>query len=100
MDSIPGIEGQLNIITRPELRLPPRGTIRFTNVEIILSPYVEEDFLMDVVIGADNAAPQNFRIYLPRNQLRSFVAKAMREDEEDKDCLAHEFFNDFMVSER
>lgn len=47
MDSIPGIEGQLNIITRPELRLPPRGTIRFTNVEIILSPYVEEDFLMD-----------------------------------------------------
>lgn len=100
MDSIPGIEGQLNIITRPELRLPPRGTIRFTNVEIILSPYVEEDFLMDGVIGADNAAPQNFRIYLPRNQLRSFVAKAMREDEEDKDCLAHEFFNDFMVSER
>ena len=100
MDSIPGIEGQLNIITRPELRLPPRGTIRFTNVEIILSPYVEEDFLMDGVIGADNAAPQNFRIYLPRNQLRSFVAKAMREDEEDKDGLAHEFFNDFMVSER
>ena len=100
MDSIPGIEGQLNIITRPELRLPPRGTIRFTNVEIILSPYVEEDFLMDGVIGADNAAPQNFRIYLPRNLLRSFVAKAMREDEEDKDCLAYEFFNDFMVSER
>lgn len=49
MDSIPGIEGQLNLITRPDLRLPPRGVIRFANVTIILSPYSEEDFLMDGV---------------------------------------------------
>ena len=72
MDSIPGIEGQLNIITRPELRLPPRGTIRFTNVDIILSPYAEEDFLLDGVIGADRAAPQNFRIYIPKNKTAFF----------------------------
>ena len=99
MDSIPGIEGQLNIITRPELRLPPRGTIRFTNVDIILSPYAEEDFLLDGVIGADRAAPQNFRIYIPKNKLRSFVAKALRE-EEDCNSLINEFFQEFMVSEK
>jgi len=87
MDSIPGIEGQLNIITRPELRLPPLGTIRFTNVDIILSPY------------ADRAAPQNFRIYIPKNKLRSFVAKALRE-EEDCNSLINEFFQEFMVSEK
>lgn len=66
MDSIPGIEGQLNLITRPDLRLPPRGVIRFANVTIILSPYSEEDFLMDGVIGADHAAPKDFRVYIPK----------------------------------
>lgn len=99
MDTIPGIEGQLNIITRPELRLPPRGTIKFTNAEIILSPYAEDDFLMDGVIGADHAAPQNFRIYIPRNRLRSFTAKVLREEEEEKAGLINEFFNEFMRSD-
>lgn len=66
MDSIPGIEGQLNLITRPDLRLPPRGVIRFANVTIILSPYSEEDFLMDGVIGADHVAPKDFRVYIPK----------------------------------
>ena len=99
MDSIQGIEGQLNIITRPELRLPPRGIIRFTNVDIILSPYIDEDFLFDGVIGADHAAPKNFRLYIPKNRLRSFVAKALKEDEEDTNLLAHEFFREFMIGE-
>ena len=81
MDSIPGIEGQLNLITRPDLRLPPRGIFRFVNVTIIFSPYSEEDFLMDGVIGADHAAPKDFRIYIPKNKLRSFVPKDIREDE-------------------
>lgn len=66
MDSIPGLEGQLNLITRPELRVPPRSIVRFTNVEIILSPYIESDFLLDGVIGADGTAPRNFRIYIPK----------------------------------
>ena len=35
MDTIAGIEEQLNIITRPELRVPPRSTVRFATVEII-----------------------------------------------------------------
>lgn len=98
MDSIPGIEGQLNLITRPDLRLPPRGVIRFANVTIILSPYSEEDFLMDGVIGADHAAPKDFRVYIPKNKLRSFVAKAMREGE-DIALLEQEFFAEYFRSE-
>ena len=98
MDSIPGIEGQLNLITRPDLRLPPRGVIRFANVTIILTPYSEEDFLMDGVIGADHAAPKDFRIYIPKNKLRSFVARAMREGE-DIALLEQEFFAEYFRSE-
>ncbi len=95
MDSIPGLEEQLNLITRPELRVPPRSILRFTNVEIILSPYVESDFLLDGVIGADGTAPRNFRIYIPKNRLRSFVAKTMREDADEKPLL-NEFFAEFL----
>lgn len=98
MDSIPGIEGQLNLITRPDLRLPPRGVIRFANVTIILSPYSEEDFLMDGVIGADHAAPKDFRVYIPKNKLRSFVARAMCEGE-DITLLEQEFFAEYFRSE-
>lgn len=98
MDTIAGIEGQLNIITRPELRVPPRSTVRFANVEIILSPYVEDDFLLDGVIGADGTAPRNFRIYIPKNKLRSFVARAMREDA-DTVLLLNEFFSEFVAGD-
>ena len=98
MDTIAGIEGQLNIITRPELRVPPRSTVRFANVEIILSPYVEDDFLLDGVIGADGTAPRNFRIYIPKNKLRSFVARAMREDA-DTVLLLNEFFCEFTTGD-
>lgn len=98
MDTIAGIEGQLNIITRPELRVPPRSTVRFANVEIILSPYIEEDFLLDGVIGADGTAPRNFRIYIPKNKLRSFVARGMKEDA-DAALLLHEFFCEFVVGD-
>lgn len=98
MDSISGIEGQLNLITRPDLRLPPRGVIRFANVTIILSPYSEEDFLMDGVIGADHAAPKDFRVYIPKNKLRSFVARAMHEGE-DITLLKQEFFAEYFRSE-
>lgn len=98
MDTIPGIEGQLNLITRPELRLPPRGIIRFCNVEIILSPYIEADFELEGVIGADNAAPKDFRIYIPKNRLRSYVARVIRGEEEEK-ALINEFFNDYFCGE-
>lgn len=98
MDSISGIDGQLNIITRPELRVPPRSILRFANVEIIFAPYVEDDFLLDGVIGADGAAPRNFRIFIPKNKLRSFIAKALRDDF-DEMLLLNEFFSDFFSGE-
>lgn len=98
MDTIPGIDGQLNIITKPEMRLPPRGIIKFTTVNIIFSPYTDEDFLLNGVIGGENTAPKEFRIYIPKNKLRSFVAKCMRE-EDDKNLLLNEFFNEFLISE-
>lgn len=97
MDSIPGIEGQLNLITRPELRLPPRGIIKFCNVDFIISPFIDEDLLLDGVIGADECAPKDFRIHIPKNRLRSFVAKAMRGDE-SADLLLTEFFSEFLIN--
>ena len=72
--------------------------VRFTNVEIILSPYIESDFLLDGVIGADGTAPRNFRIYIPKNRLRSFVARTMREDA-DPTLLLNEFFSEFLSGE-
>ena len=62
MDSIFGIVGHLNLVTRPELRLPPRGVLKFVNVEILLAPLTEEDFMLDGVIGADGSTPKDFRI--------------------------------------
>ena len=96
MDSLSSISGHLNLITKQDLRLPPRGMLKFTNVQIILSPYAEEDFCLNGVIGADRAVPKDFRIYIPKNQLRSFVAKALR-DEDTTEQLIAEFFNDFLM---
>ena len=98
MDSISGIEGQLNIITRPELRLPPRGIIRFCKVEIILSPCIDKDFNLEGVIGADKSAPRDFRIHIPKNKLRSYVAKVIK-GEESETLLLNEFFNNYVSGE-
>lgn len=91
MDSIPGIEGQLNIITKPDLRLPPRGGMKFTNVDLFLSPEIDSDLHIDGVIGASESAPRDFRLYLSKNKLRSFVAQALR-GEDDINVLMNEFF--------
>ena len=97
MDFIPGIDGQLNVITRQETRLPPRGVMKFSNMEIVLSPQIDEDLLIDGVVGADHAQPKDFRIYASKNKLRSFVAKAIKR-EDDVDLLVNEFFNEFFLS--
>ncbi len=102
MDAIAGLPSQLNLISRQELRLPPRGSLKFANIEIILTPLAENDFLFDGVVGADKAAPKNFRIYINKNTLRSYVAKALRlekDDAEGRTLLLNEFFNDFFRSE-
>lgn len=97
MDAIHGMNNQLNLITRSELRLPPRSTLKFTNVEFIFTTFIENDFLFDGVIGADEAAPKDFRIFVNKNTLRSFVARVLR-GEEDNTFLINEFFNEFFRS--
>ena len=99
MDSISGIEGQLNLITKPELRLPPRGILKFTTVQIILYPFTEDDLLLEGVVGADNGVPKDFRIHIQKNKLRSFVAKAIK-SEEDNNSLLNEFFNEYLLSSK
>ncbi len=97
MDSIPGIDNQLNLITKPELRLPPRGIFKFCNVDIILSPLAEEDLVLEGVIGADECAPKDFDVHIAKNSLRSFVAKAIR-NEKHPEKLINEFFSEFLIN--
>ncbi len=96
MDSIFGIVGHLNLVTKPELRLPPRGIIKFVSVEILLAEPVEDEFLLDGVIGAENSTPKDFRICLSKNKLRSFIAQAIKPDA-DKQLLVNEFFSEFFM---
>jgi len=96
MDSTFGIVGHLNLVTKPDLRLPPRGVLKFVNVEILLASLTEDDFMLDGVIGADGSTPKDFRIYIPKNRLRSFVAQAMRTDS-DRNVLLNEFFSEFII---
>ena len=95
MDSISSILGHLNLITKPEMRLPPRAKLKFTTMQIILSEFADSDFCINGVIGAENATPKDFRIFMTKNQLRSFVAKALKAEDE-KDVLLHEFFTSFL----
>ena len=97
MDSISSVEGQFNLITKPELRLPPRGIIKFCTIEIILSQVIDDELLINGVIGADECAPKDFRVHIPKNRLRSFVAKAIK-DEDNKESLLSEFFGDFLIN--
>ena len=94
-----GIEKHLNLITKPELRLPPRGVLKFCKVELLFSEFVDDDLLLNGVVGADSAAPKSFRISGSKNSLRSFVAKALRLEDADE-LLLNEFFNDFVKDVR
>ena len=67
-------------------------------MEIVLSPFIEEDFVLEGVIGADESAPKDFRIYIPKNKLRSFVSRVIK-GEEDNAQLLNEFFTDYFIGE-
>ena len=90
-----GVDSHFNLITKPDLRLPPRGMLKFARMEIVLAELVEADLLINGVIGADSAMPQSFRIEATRNNLRSFVAKALR-SQDNTDMLIKEFMLDFV----
>ena len=95
MANLLGMEGHLNLITKPELRLPPRGILNFAHIEVMLSEFVDDDLQINGVIGADGAMPKSFRIYGAKNNLRSFTAKALRM-EDSAELLINEFFHEFL----
>ena len=96
MFGMQNIENHLNLITKPDLRLPPRGMLKFARLEIVLSEFVEDDLLINGVIGADGAMPKAFRIEAGKNALRSFVAKVLRSEPDNMELLTNEFFIDFV----
>jgi len=95
MTNFMSMDNHINLISKPELRLPPSGKIKFTRMEIILSEFIEDDLLINGVIGADRAMPKSFRINCFKNNLRSYVAKVLR-SEDNNELLLNEFFNEFL----
>ena len=69
--------------------------MKFAHIEIVLSEFIEDDLLINGVVGADGAVPKSFRIYGAKNNLRSFTAKALR-SEDSTDLLINEFFSEFL----
>ena len=59
---------------------------------------IDDDFQVEGVIGANEAAPKDFRIFIPKNKLRSFVAKVIRGDESENQLLG-EFFSEYVDGE-
>ena len=53
---------------------------------------------MDGVIGADGAIPRSFRIYASKNDLRSFVAQALKKNA-NLAVLTNEFFSCYLKGE-
>ncbi len=94
MESIPAVSGQLNLVSKNEFKLPPRGNIKCLDIDLIFAPNdIEDDFLLNGVIGAHGSVPKDFRIHLSKNKLRSFVASVIKT--EDKDALINEFFREY-----
>ncbi len=94
MSNFMGMDGHINLITKPELRLPPRGILKFARLEILLSEFIEDDLLINGVVGAESSMPKSFRIYAAKNNLRSYVAKVLR-SEDNNELLLNEFFREF-----
>ncbi len=94
MDSVSGIEGQINLISRADLRLPPRGMLKFTDMSIVLAKEeIDEDFNIMGVIGAENAAPKDFRIRISQEKLKKFITDAFNSENHPR--LLNEFFDNF-----
>lgn len=95
LENLSSLSNSLNLITPVEMRIPPRALFACTKVEIKFSDDVTDDFLMDGVIGADGGIPKSFRIYISKNDLRSFVAQALRKNAEFS-VLTNEFFSCYL----
>lgn len=98
LENLAAEHNSINLITPAEMRVPPRALFSCAKAEIRFCGEVNEDFLMDGVIGADGATPKSFRIYVSKNDLRSFMAQAMRKNA-DLRLLANEFFSNYLKTE-
>lgn len=98
LENLAAEHNSINLITPMEMRVPPRALFSCAKAEIRLAEDVTEDFLMDGVIGADGATPKSFRLYVSKNDLRSFVAQALRKNA-DLQVLTNEFFSCYLKTE-
>ena len=98
LENLSSAHNSINLITPLEMRVPPRALFSCAKAAIRFAGDISEDFLMDGVIGADGATPKSFRIYVSKNDLRSFVAQALRKNA-DLAVLANEFFSQYLKTE-
>lgn len=98
LENLSAEHNSINLITPLEMRVPPRALFSCAKAEIRFSDDITEDFLMDGVIGADGATPKSFRLFVSKNDLRSFVAQAMRKNA-DLAVLTNEFFSCYLKTE-
>ena len=98
LENLAAENNSINLITPMEMRVPPRALFSCAKAEIRFSDDISEDFLMDGVIGADGATPKSFRIFVSKNDLRSFVAQALKKNA-DLAALTNEFFSNYLRSE-
>ncbi|MBR2273941.1 MAG: ATP-binding protein [Alphaproteobacteria bacterium] len=98
LDNLAAEHNSINLITPVEMRIPPRALISCAKAEICFAADISDDFLMDGVVGADGTIPKSFRLYVSKNDLRSFVAQTLRKNA-DLHVLANEFFSNYLKTE-
>lgn len=98
LDNLAAEHNSINLITPVEMRIPPRALLSCAKAEICFAADISDDFLMDGVVGADGAIPKSFRLYVSKNDLRSFVAQTLRKNA-DLQVLANDFFSNYLRTE-
>ncbi|MBR5598654.1 MAG: ATP-binding protein [Alphaproteobacteria bacterium] len=98
LENLASQHNSINLITPLEMRIPPRALFGCAKAEIRFYNDITEDFLMEGVIGAEGSIPKSFRIYVSKNDLRSFVAQALRKNA-DLEVLTNEFFSCYLKKE-
>ncbi len=98
LENLASEHNSINLITPIEMRVPPRALFSCAKAEIRFYDDITEDFLMEGVIGAEGSIPKSFRIYVSKNDLRSFVAQCLRKNA-DLEVLTNEFFSCYLKRE-
>lgn len=98
LENLSAAYNSINLITPLEMRVPPRALFSCAKAVIKFSDDITEDFLLEGVIGADEATPKSFRIFVSKNDLRSFVAQGLKKNA-DLAVLANEFFSQYLRTE-